>query len=113
LLSDATRPEHRLVQFRAMLPSDVPGVGAVERASYTFPWSEGIFRDCLRVGLVSAIFEYPQSEAAQGEAVAALVMPSIGRNELPLWVFHRTTSASSEAKKRPKPLREVLAQRRW
>jgi [ribosomal protein S18]-alanine N-acetyltransferase len=51
------RPEHRLVRFRAMLPSDVPSVGAVERASYMFPWSEGIFRDCLRVGYLCRVAE--------------------------------------------------------
>jgi ribosomal-protein-alanine N-acetyltransferase len=43
-----TRP--RLVRFRAMTPADLPAVAGVERAAYPFPWSEGIFRDCLRVG---------------------------------------------------------------
>jgi len=33
--------KRRLVKFRAMAPSDVPSVSTVERASYTFPWSEG------------------------------------------------------------------------
>ena len=47
----------RLVKFRAMLPSDVPAVGAVERSSYAFPWSEGIFRDCLRVGYLCRVAE--------------------------------------------------------
>jgi [ribosomal protein S18]-alanine N-acetyltransferase len=50
-------PHHRLVKFRAMLPSDVPAVGALERASYTFPWSDGIFRDCLRVGYLCRVAE--------------------------------------------------------
>jgi len=45
----------RLVKFRAMLPSDVPAVGAIERAAYAFPWSEGIFRDCLRVGYLCRV----------------------------------------------------------
>src|SRR5579863_9716925 len=36
--------------IRPMRDSDVPEVVALERASYQFPWSEGIFRDCLRVG---------------------------------------------------------------
>jgi ribosomal-protein-alanine N-acetyltransferase len=47
----------RLVRFRAMTPYDVAGVGAVERASYQFPWSEGIFRDCLRVGYLCRVAE--------------------------------------------------------
>jgi ribosomal-protein-alanine N-acetyltransferase len=47
----------RLVKFRAMLPSDVPAVGAIERTAYAFPWSEGIFRDCLRVGYLCRVAE--------------------------------------------------------
>lgn len=35
---------------RAMRRADLPAVMAIERASYQFPWSEGVFRDCLRVG---------------------------------------------------------------
>jgi ribosomal-protein-alanine N-acetyltransferase len=46
-----------LVRFRAMTPSDVPRVATVERASYPFPWSEGIFRDCLRVGYLCRVAE--------------------------------------------------------
>src|SRR5256885_15069059 len=38
------------VLIRPMAESDVSDVIAVERSSYQFPWSEGIFRDCLRVG---------------------------------------------------------------
>jgi ribosomal-protein-alanine N-acetyltransferase len=47
----------RVVRFRAMTPGDVPAVWAVERASYPFPWSEGIFRDCLRVGYLCRVAE--------------------------------------------------------
>jgi ribosomal-protein-alanine N-acetyltransferase len=53
--STASSPD--FVRFRAMTPADVPGVGAVERASYPFPWSEGIFRDCLRVGYLCRVAE--------------------------------------------------------
>jgi ribosomal-protein-alanine N-acetyltransferase len=45
----------RLVKFRPMIPTDIPAVGSVERASYAFPWSEGIFRDCLRVGYLCRV----------------------------------------------------------
>jgi ribosomal-protein-alanine N-acetyltransferase len=38
------------VVIRPMAEADVGFVVALERASYQFPWSEGIFRDCLRVG---------------------------------------------------------------
>ena len=40
------------VTIRQMVEADVPAVVAIERGSYQFPWSEGIFRDCLRVGYV-------------------------------------------------------------
>ena len=41
--------------IRAMRGQDVPAVVAIERAAYQFPWSEGIFRDCLRVGYVCRV----------------------------------------------------------
>ena len=43
------------IGIRAMTAADVAEVFAVERASYQFPWSEGIFRDCLRVGYVCRV----------------------------------------------------------
>src|SRR5271154_3455091 len=36
---------------------DVPLIVAIERAAYQFPWSEGIFRDCLRVGYVCRVVD--------------------------------------------------------
>ncbi|HUK02169.1 MAG TPA: ribosomal protein S18-alanine N-acetyltransferase [Steroidobacteraceae bacterium] len=42
-------------QIRPMTEADVPRVIGLERASYQFPWSEGIFRDCLRVGYVCRV----------------------------------------------------------
>jgi ribosomal-protein-alanine N-acetyltransferase len=38
--------------IRPMAEVDVPAVVAIESAAYRFPWSEGIFRDCLKVGYV-------------------------------------------------------------
>jgi ribosomal-protein-alanine N-acetyltransferase len=38
-----------------MTEADVADVVALERASYQFPWSEGIFRDCLRVGYICRV----------------------------------------------------------
>ncbi|SFS06698.1 ribosomal-protein-alanine N-acetyltransferase [Dyella sp. OK004] len=37
-------------EVRAMRRDDLPGVAALEGASYDFPWSEGIFSDCLKAG---------------------------------------------------------------
>ncbi len=36
--------------LRAMTHADADAVANLEIASYEFPWSRGIFRDCLRVG---------------------------------------------------------------
>jgi ribosomal-protein-alanine N-acetyltransferase len=56
----------RLVRFRAMLPADIPAVGVVERASYPFPWTDGIFRDCLRVGYLCRVAELDGEIIAYG-----------------------------------------------
>lgn len=45
------------IAIRPMEEGDTSAVGALERASYAFPWSEGIFRDCLRVGYVCRVVE--------------------------------------------------------
>jgi ribosomal-protein-alanine N-acetyltransferase len=45
------------IEIRAMQDADVSAVAAVERASYQFPWSEGIFRDCVRVGYLCRVVE--------------------------------------------------------
>src|SRR2546429_8084508 len=47
-----TSPE---VVIRPMRATDVAEVVDIERSSYQFPWSEGIFRDCLRVGYVCRV----------------------------------------------------------
>ena len=46
------------IRLRAMTLADVPGVIEVERASYLFPWSDGVFRDCVRVGYVCRVVEH-------------------------------------------------------
>ncbi len=38
------------LRFEPMTKRDVALVGAMERRNYEFPWSDGIFRDCLRAG---------------------------------------------------------------
>jgi len=59
---------------RAMREADVPDVVAIERASYQFPWSEGIFRDCLRVGYTCRV-------AAVGRQIAGYGVMSAGAGE--------------------------------
>jgi ribosomal-protein-alanine N-acetyltransferase len=62
------------IPIRPMRAGDVPEVVAIERASYQFPWSEGIFRDCLRVGYLCRV-------AAIGRAVVGYAVMSAGAGE--------------------------------
>jgi len=62
------------IGIRPMTEADVAEVFAVERASYQFPWSEGIFRDCLRVGYVCRVL------ALESQVVGYGVM-SVGAGE--------------------------------
>jgi ribosomal-protein-alanine N-acetyltransferase len=58
--------EFAAAQIRPMHELDVPVVGAIERAAYQFPWSEGIFRDCLRVGYVCRVIDIAGEMAGYG-----------------------------------------------
>jgi ribosomal-protein-alanine N-acetyltransferase len=62
------------VTIRQMNELDVPAVVVIENAAYQFPWSEGIFRDCLRVGYVCRVIEY-------GGVMAGYGIMSIGAGE--------------------------------
>jgi ribosomal-protein-alanine N-acetyltransferase len=53
-------------EIRPMLDSDVPFVLAVESSAYQFPWSEGIFRDCLRVGYTCRVLDIGGDIAGYG-----------------------------------------------
>ncbi len=60
--------EHLPPQIRAMRQEDVPDVAALEQAAYEFPWSAGIFRDCLLAGYTAVILE------TEGEVMGYAVM---------------------------------------
>lgn len=62
-------------QVREMIHDDVPEVSDIERRSYEFPWSHGVFRDCLLAGYHCVIVEregavvgYAVLSVAAGEA---------------------------------------------
>lgn len=44
-------------RLRPMTVDDLERVMAIEPRAYEFPWSEGIFRDCLRVGYCCWCYE--------------------------------------------------------
>jgi ribosomal-protein-alanine N-acetyltransferase len=63
------------VQIRPMMEIDLGEVAVIEQKSYTFPWSENIFRDCLRVGytcraldLAGQVIGYGVMSLGAGEA---------------------------------------------
>jgi ribosomal-protein-alanine N-acetyltransferase len=64
-------PEARI---RSMRESDVAEVGRIERASYAFPWTDGIFRDCLRVNYFCRVVEI-------GSAIIGHGVMSVGAAE--------------------------------
>jgi len=63
------------VNIRAMNHEDLALVSDIERRSYEFPWSHGVFRDCLLAGYQCAVLErdgrvvgYSILSVAAGEA---------------------------------------------
>ena len=63
------------IRIRAMKHDDLPHVSDIERRSYDFPWSHGVFRDCLLAGYLCTVLErnddvagYSILSVAAGEA---------------------------------------------
>jgi len=44
-------------EIRLMLPADLRYVANIERAAYKYPWSLGIFRDCLLAGYYCIVLD--------------------------------------------------------
>ena len=44
--------------IRDMRQTDVTVVATIEQSAYEFPWSPGIFRDCLLAGYTSLVLEH-------------------------------------------------------
>jgi len=57
---------YQAARFRPMTLVDVPAVVTVERGAYLFPWSEGVFRDCVRVGYLCRVVEFENKVAGYG-----------------------------------------------
>jgi [ribosomal protein S18]-alanine N-acetyltransferase len=60
--------------IRAMRDADVDEVIGIERASYQFPWTEGIFHDCLRVSYLCRV-------AVQDQRMVGYAVMSMGAGE--------------------------------
>lgn len=57
----SAQPE-QLWHLRPMHEHHLPEVLDIERRAYPFPWTEGIFRDCLKVGYTAWIVTAPAGE---------------------------------------------------
>lgn len=58
--------------LREMRERDLARVVEIERRAYEFPWSSGIFADCLRVGYLCRVLELAGRIEAYGIMVVAL-----------------------------------------
>ena len=50
--------QRQTLSFRPMRDQDLGYVLAIEEQSYDYPWSQGIFSDCLRVGYSCWVLEW-------------------------------------------------------
>lgn len=62
------------IDFRAMRAEDIDAVSAMEHASYEFPWSPGIFRDCVKAS-------HPCWVMCVDDAIAGYGILSMGADE--------------------------------
>lgn len=53
----SAQPEPLAGRFRPMTETDLSAIMNIELAAYPFPWTEGILRDCLRVGYNCWVYE--------------------------------------------------------
>jgi ribosomal-protein-alanine N-acetyltransferase len=54
------------VRTRTMVHDDLAQVSDIERRSYDFPWSHGVFRDCLLAGYTCIVLERGDTVAGYG-----------------------------------------------
>lgn len=54
------------LRLRPMLESDVAAVVEIEQRVYPFPWTAGIFSDCIRVGYRCAVLEFDDVTVGYG-----------------------------------------------
>jgi len=70
-------------QFRLMVEDDLDEVITIEKAVYPYPWTRGIFHDCLHIGYLCRVLEinekiiaYAVMSVAVGEAhLLTIVVP--------------------------------------
>jgi len=59
-------PSTQSLQLRAMRWADLHQIMDIELRAYPFPWTLGVFRDCLRAGYIAQIVEYEHIPVGYG-----------------------------------------------
>jgi [ribosomal protein S18]-alanine N-acetyltransferase len=94
------------LRIRAMAPADLWQIAGIEQTSYAFPWSDGIFRDCIKAGYHCRVAEikreiigYAIMSIGAGEAHVLNVCvridyrdQGVGRYFMQLLIEHARTS---------------------
>lgn len=62
----STQIREARVIVRSMTHEDLPHVSDIERRSYEFPWSHGVFRDCLLAGYQCVVLDRDNEVAGYG-----------------------------------------------
>ena len=55
-----------LVEIRTMHYADLKDVIAIEKRAYLYPWTLGIFRDCLRIGYTAWVMSLDKNIIGYG-----------------------------------------------
>jgi len=64
--SSGSETEHSQSNFRLMRAEDVDRVFAIDKDIYPFPWTEGIFSDCIKTGHLCVVNEADSHIIAYG-----------------------------------------------
>lgn len=56
-IREGSNSEIAKTKFRLMTEDDLDAVMAIEEAVYPFPWTRGIFFDCLKIGYLCQVLE--------------------------------------------------------
>ena len=94
-----------LLRLRVMEVDDLDEIMRIEELSYPYPWTLGIFRDCLRVGYCSWVMEldgdaigYGVMSVAAGEAhiLNICIHPDFQGRSLGRKMLHRLVSLAKD-----------------
>lgn len=53
-------------QFRSINEADLPAIMEIELQAYPYPWTQGILRDCIRIGYSCYLYEVDKRVLAYG-----------------------------------------------